>query len=974
MTDAQRASVGMTLAGKNQFRVLSAIMTNFSHATEATQTALNSQGSAMQENSKYMESIEARTAAFNSALQELSQTVISNDLIKGVIDLGTGFLRMANTDIGGSATRIGLLTTALGGLFGVLKAGNYLGMFGQAFSGIIGGLTVGKVMAVVAAIGLLVEGIKVLNDYLKEKQDAKFLDTIDSKVKESQQKIDEYNGKISDASTRLTELNKIPFENRTDDIDFEIAKLESLIKQYERLKQEEQEVINKKYLKQFRKSGVEDGSFTISALDIYGLERQVGTTAFEQTRKLEEFAYSNKQLEALTAQYGNVTDAALALASAFDVDIEESDTLDSLLEKLAGRGIYLEKSLKSVNDVITESQDEFRRYNAVLGGSTQVSKEIIESSKGVLTEYEKVYNVLSSANFNDLTLQEQEFVRNYEEMRKALERQTLGVDNINAAKDALASLFDEAAKSGLSAETLSLEEYVSTLSKIETIDSRNLDDVLNYLKSIGFIDLEYTDEQLQEIINKTFRLDGTDVDVEFDAETEAIDDALGAVQELAAQGVSVAGTTDAQALIDAIGVLKEQIAQLNAQHITINISTNIDKVLSSTSDLRKSLNNLPSPNISITGNVSEVASVLSNIISLSGRTVKINIDLRDARTGQPISPSQLQGLGGRATGSNYFGGGPVLINDGAPVNGSAGELVVTDGQAQIYNDGKPTVVNLPRGAKIYTAAETQEILKNSGAVGGVPAFASGTQPSNVNYSNIAYTPSQYYSSTYVKGVSPKKTEESFEKWLKKRKHLLELDKITEEQYYLDLEYMNEKYLSKVTSAQDTYWKYQEQVYKWKKSQIDSENEALEKQIELQEALGNLEKAKSQKILIYKDGKFQYIADPDAIASAQRSVDSLLAKGYADGTLSATGGLRMVGENGPELRVLRSGDGIIPADATKNLLDMAKMGVGGLMGSLEKAAQTFYSFAIDNLSLPNATDAKGLLDGLKNYAYQYSYAK
>lgn len=45
------------------------------------------------------------------------------------------------------------------------------------------------------------------------------------------------------------------------------------------------------------------------------------------------------------------------------------------------------------------------------------------------------------------------------------------------------------------------------------------------------------------------------------------------------------------------------------------------------------------------------------------------------------------------------------------------------------------------------------------------------------------------------------------------------------------------------------------------------------------------------------------------------------KAYASGTLSATGGISMVGENGAELRILNQGDGIIPADITKNLMSI-----------------------------------------------------
>lgn len=43
--------------------------------------------------------------------------------------------------------------------------------------------------------------------------------------------------------------------------------------------------------------------------------------------------------------------------------------------------------------------------------------------------------------------------------------------------------------------------------------------------------------------------------------------------------------------------------------------------------------------------------------------------------------------------------------------------------------------------------------------------------------------------------------------------------------------------------------------------------------------------------------------------------------YAQGTTSATGGISMVGENGAELRILNQGDGIIPAEITRNLMNM-----------------------------------------------------
>ena len=92
--------------------------------------------------------------------------------------------------------------------------------------------------------------------------------------------------------------------------------------------------------------------------------------------------------------------------------------------------------------------------------------------------------------------------------------------------------------------------------------------------------------------------------------------------------------------------------------------------------------------------------------------------------------------------------------------------------------------------------------------------------------------------------------------------------------------------------------------------------------------------------------------------------------HANGTISAPGGLSLVGEKGPELRVLNSGDGIIPADATRNLWDWATYNPKDLMGSMGSDN----IFHIGNIALPNVTDAKSFVNGLKQLAYQRAYKR
>ena len=94
------------------------------------------------------------------------------------------------------------------------------------------------------------------------------------------------------------------------------------------------------------------------------------------------------------------------------------------------------------------------------------------------------------------------------------------------------------------------------------------------------------------------------------------------------------------------------------------------------------------------------------------------------------------------------------------------------------------------------------------------------------------------------------------------------------------------------------------------------------------------------------------------------------KKHANGTISAPGGLSLVGERGPELRVLNSGDGIIPADATRNLWDWASYNPKDFMSGMGSDN----IFHIGNIALPNVTDAKSFVNGLKQLAYQRAYKR
>ena len=102
---------------------------------------------------------------------------------------------------------------------------------------------------------------------------------------------------------------------------------------------------------------------------------------------------------------------------------------------------------------------------------------------------------------------------------------------------------------------------------------------------------------------------------------------------------------------------------------------------------------------------------------------------------------------------------------------------------------------------------------------------------------------------------------------------------------------------------------------------------------------------------------------------RKELERLNPRGYASGTISARGGISMVGEQGPELRVLNHGDGIIPADITRNLM---KIGSDPRwFANRSGAGNTILNVA--NVSLPSVRNAQQFVDGLKQMAIQRSYA-
>ena len=164
---------------KRQANILASALKNWQTVEDAISTSLGSEGSALEENQKYLDSIQGRIDIFNNAVQTMWSNLISSDFIKGVVDVGTTLVEIFDSATGkvlafvaalhliskfkfGKKNGILDVVKSIGGLFSNFKTG--FAAKGGGLSGIFGGLaSVGFGNVFTIALALLPAIIALVN-------------------------------------------------------------------------------------------------------------------------------------------------------------------------------------------------------------------------------------------------------------------------------------------------------------------------------------------------------------------------------------------------------------------------------------------------------------------------------------------------------------------------------------------------------------------------------------------------------------------------------------------------------------------------------------------------------------------------------------------------------------------------------------------------------------------------------------------
>lgn len=795
--------IATTIAGTTQLNNFLSLMNNFDHALSATETSLDSVGSATEENARYMESLEATWTSVKAKFQELAMTVIDSGLIKAVLNLAEAFLEVANNSNG--LTKFLAQTTLLGGVLwggtGLIKAmgilPNLLSGFAQA-AGIATGATTAlgtaasisapHLFLIATAISAVIGLAPHVVDWFKRLTDGAY---------NAEQKLEGFNEQLQYNEERLKELYDIPLSDRSPHI---LDEIEALEKENAELKENIDLWNQKKTNEEF-----EDEYLSGKNVEGYYITDPGGIDIVRNPENFSEVFVQSAE-EAIT-RLGNISEATR-----------------TEIEKLKQEGLSAREILEALGYTLSQQ-------------TLTISSE--EYYTGLVSKYQDFVQSFSAGNLNT---------------KKDVE----AFSNLRAELTGLFGAMDEVEDSEIPDFLNVLQEQFSEL---EQTTPEIADAFYNVKDSISNLDsgLEINNLQYSQLISKypeiSAFLEETANGYKYNAEQ------LGSLDEYIRMNIESEDSYEG-ALYRAVRGMEMTESQLNRLR---QVYPEIDSVIRESSGayfveidaLAKSAaagNEWARSMIASQKGVTQatIEQTRARINAMISDFRAANLDPRSAearRWGERISKLQMQlysleKLQGAAY-KEYSVGSNISTSTGGG-GGSTSKPKPEDPikkQSEAFKE------------QIELMEHRLFLMEKEGK----------SEQSRIDYikkiqAEIERQKKWYYS----KGLNANSEyiQELEKQWWQYEEEIKEL--------YKDQAKIYEQLFSAVVDRADEEIKALEA----KKDAIKKENEELEEQIRLQEALDALARAKQNKVMIFKDGRMQYVSDVDAVSAAQKDLDEI----------------------------------------------------------------------------------------------------
>lgn len=1026
MSEAERVALGDTIAGTNQYKVLAAVMQNFEHATDATTTALNSSGSAIKENAAYMESLEAKTTALKATFQDLANNVIDDELVGSVLDLANGFLQLANTDLGRIVTQITLLTGVGWGATGLLQASKIIPSvisqfknFGAAASlaasgasGFFEALSVGGgvLTGILPVILAVAAALAVGGALWKATEDSR------KSIDELNDSIDTDNQKLQTNKERLDEINGMAWNDKTpeilaekDALEKENAELEAQIEKYQQLKQEKaQAILDNAYTTET----------TYSTQRVQGKETLVPTIELIKgaeyyellTQKLQQYQTILSQNKSLTAEqtveYNNLTSEAGRLASAMenveggvasctneqqlmyntlqntqvaynDAQTYISNYVNKLLEQAGStttaknemynlaaqmiatnnQNLNFSQQLAALQQLATQAGITASAIAGVMG-TTEVA------SKRNLAAWMQTVNPATGKNYTQAEAQ-QKLLSKYWGKLQTKANYTVTSPSVPSVNTSVPTYTSPSSSKQTQKNKQEAKDAVKEVKKdaesaVNDV-SDSVSDALNEQKQMmqGVIDyyVEYASRQIEKIDEQLDAINSK-YDAMLDAAQQRYDDQLAALED---QYNAVEDQYEIQKLMDNLEKAKRtyQMVYRNGQFVYEVDAEKVKEAQEALSAYRRK-------------------KAYEERKKQLKKSLKTELDyierLRKEKTKQLEEEKKRweeYKKGWKELNDEFEFHQNKLLADqmfGAEQENATWEVRLANLRSFVsqYNSLMGSLSGFGGGGGAGGGAS------GSGGVAGDKIWGTGNDNLNTWDLNSAYNSiwdkdkdygvlledaiKKGYGIDWISGVAGQRNAKLKALGLEGKVESTQalFDRLVKQYGY------NQGYTGEYGTFQGGSGSNQNKpISSGQTSHADqSAIMRLEDRIaNNSEAWFNASPAERERLHAENE-------------QLRKELERLNPNGYASGTTSARSGLAMVGEQGPELRVLNRGDGIVPADITRNLM---KIGANPKWFAKQSGAgNTILNVA--NVSLPSVQNAQQFVDGLKNLALQKAYGR
>lgn len=713
LNNEQKTAIALQFGGKNQMEVFMATMNNFDTAIEATNTAMNAQGSAANENSKYLEAMQGHLQNLQSAWSEFANAMVKSSMLNKGMDILAGVLKFLASDAGQAviwmtalAGALNLVAKAAMGLNGLSLVKSFVGI-GKATKEIknAGGVmkalskhtgtlasSFGRLGAALFGGGGLIVGIGLLSVAL-----AKYVDIgkeaqanrADKNFKKTSEEVDKLSSKLE---KNRKEWSKLREKQRSgeDLTEAEQARLRELEAQTRELKRQleiKQAILSQEAKEKWGTTSPEQ--LKGAAKEKYIQARSTGQTEQQALAGVGVTAKSNR-LDVAMVNYKAAAEEATKAENNYRQAMKETDKAKKEYGNNSEEYFKAaKKEAQAYDDQVKAQKDSTKYLDQLKKKRDQMyedfgGKEMFDKNapKTLQKSRDQLDKMIRAAD-------------NIDKLQKGTGDVTKAFRSLNKATKASGDNFLKMSKDGKKIESINVNKLQSSMSAVGV----SAEDTLKYLKEFGEANPE-----------ATIKLNGEDVAIK---DLKVVDNQIKKVDKAEGKPKIKADTQDANKKLDDT---KKKVDNIGKQSKNVKVGAKAEKG-GGLSQLTANIKKLKGKNVKVKADTSGkkgVDNLRTSISNLKGKTVNNYVVTHKKTVNE-------------AHGVRHFAAGGQMAN--AEVNEQGFEIIqdADTGLMRVVNGGKRGTTFLGEGDSVFTHGQSVRMLRNAGLTEGDVIYGHGDE-------------------------------------------------------------------------------------------------------------------------------------------------------------------------------------------------------------------------------------------------------